>query len=179
MRLAFEYGNGHMNAELPDDTDVFIPGETIPDPPCILPDRLVERTRESLRDPVGMEPLSKLAFPGAKAVIIFPDRVKGDEHATVHRKVCIPLMLEELYTAGVRKEDVLLCSNGLHAKNTNAQIRAILGDALYAQFSPYGQILNHDELRSSRGGAHESDLYRRCDAAGDCVWHGPEDARHD
>lgn len=35
MNLSFEYGHGMMNAELPDTTDVFIPGETVPDPPCL------------------------------------------------------------------------------------------------------------------------------------------------
>ena len=35
MRLDFEYGQGMMSAELPDTTDVFIPGVTVPDPPCI------------------------------------------------------------------------------------------------------------------------------------------------
>ena len=33
MKLAFEYGLGMMTAELPDTTDVFIPGETVLDPP--------------------------------------------------------------------------------------------------------------------------------------------------
>ena len=32
MNLQFEYGHGLMNAELPDNTDVFIPGVTVPDP---------------------------------------------------------------------------------------------------------------------------------------------------
>ena len=35
MKLDFEYGNGVMTAELPDETDVFIPGQTVPDPPFI------------------------------------------------------------------------------------------------------------------------------------------------
>ena len=35
MKLDFEYGNGLMSAELPDNTDVFIPGVTVKDPPCI------------------------------------------------------------------------------------------------------------------------------------------------
>ena len=34
MKLDFEYGNCLMSAELPDNTKVFIPGETVPDPPC-------------------------------------------------------------------------------------------------------------------------------------------------
>ena len=28
MKLDFEYGSGFMSAELPDNTDIFIPGET-------------------------------------------------------------------------------------------------------------------------------------------------------
>ena len=49
MKLSFEYGAGLMAAELPDNTDVFIPGETVADPPCIPEDRLVEKTLESIR----------------------------------------------------------------------------------------------------------------------------------
>ena len=29
MKIDFEYGHGLMSANLPDDTDVFIPGETV------------------------------------------------------------------------------------------------------------------------------------------------------
>lgn len=29
MKLDFEYGQGTMAAELPDNTDIFIPGETV------------------------------------------------------------------------------------------------------------------------------------------------------
>jgi hypothetical protein len=33
-----------------------------------------------------MPPLSALAHPGSKCVIVFPDRVKGGEQPTAHRK---------------------------------------------------------------------------------------------
>lgn len=145
MRLSFEYGTDMMEATLPDTADVFVPGETVADPPCIPQERIVQETLKSLRNPLGMPPLSELAFPGAKCVIIFPDRVKGGEQPTSHRKVCIPLILSELFSAGVRKEDVLLiCSNGLHSKNTEQQIRGILGDTLFDEYWPAGQIINHD-----------------------------------
>jgi len=143
MQLQFEYGNGFMTAELPDDTDVFIPGETVPDPPAIPEDQLVVATRDSLRHPIGLPPLTELAFPGAKCVIVFPDRVKGGEQPTSHRKTSIPLVVEELLAAGVKLEDIrLICSNGLHRKNTDQEIRGVLGDALVAQFA--GRITNHD-----------------------------------
>ena len=52
MKISFEYGQGLMDAELPDTTDVFVPGETIPDPPCIPEELLEEKTLESLRNPI-------------------------------------------------------------------------------------------------------------------------------
>ena len=145
MLFDFEYGNGFMKAALPDNTDVFIPGETIPDPPHIPENKLKEITLKSLHNPIGMPPLRELARKGSKCVIVFPDRVKGGEQATSHRKISIPLILEEFYAAGVEKKDILLiCSNGLHAKNTEKEIRGILGQALFDEFWYSGQIINHD-----------------------------------
>ncbi|MEG0754300.1 MAG: lactate racemase domain-containing protein, partial [Angelakisella sp.] len=147
MELQFEYGQGFVKANLPDSTDVFIPGETVPDPPCLPQDKesLIAATRESVRNPIGMEPLSKLAKKGSKVTIIFPDRVKGGEQPTAHRKISIPVILEELYAAGVEKKDILLiCSNGLHRKNTEKEILGVLGEELYNEFAPSHQIINHD-----------------------------------
>lgn len=145
MKLQFEYGHGFINAELPDSTDVFIPGETVADPPYIPEDQLEAKTLESLRNPIGMEPLTKLAKKGSKVTIIFPDRVKGGEQATAHRKISIKLILQELYSAGVEKKDILLiCSNGLHRKNTKEEIYNILGKELFHEFWFTHQIINHD-----------------------------------
>lgn len=145
MNLNFEYGHGFMKAELPDNTDIFIPGETIADPPHIPEELLVEKTLYSIRHPIGMEPISKQVKAGSKVTIIFPDRVKGGEQPTSHRKISIKLILQELYDAGVKKEDILLiCSNGLHRKNTEKEIRGVLGDELFFEFIHSGQIINHD-----------------------------------
>ena len=145
MRLEFEYGKGMMSASLPDDTDVFIPGVTVPDPECIPEDRIKEETLRSIRNPIGMPRIDQLACKGSHVVIVFPDRVKGGEQATSHRKTAIPLILGELYAAGVEKKDILLiCSNGLHRKNTVEELRGVLGDAIFSEFYPTGQIINHD-----------------------------------
>ena len=145
MNLNFEYGHGFMKAELPDNTDIFIPGETVADPPHIPEELLVEKTLYSIRHPIGMEPISKQVKAGSKVTIIFPDRVKGGEQPTSHRKISIKLILKELYDAGVKKEDILLiCSNGLHRKNTEKEIRGVLGDELFFEFIHSGQIINHD-----------------------------------
>ena len=103
MKLEFEYGNGLMSAELPDSTKVFIPGETVPDPPCLPQDwdNLYAATLESIRHPLGMKPLRELAGPGKSVVFVIPDIVKGGTQPTAHRRVSIRACLDELYEAGV------------------------------------------------------------------------------
>ena len=78
MKLDFEYGNGLMSAELPDSTKVFIPGETVPDPPCLPQDwdSLYAATLESIRHPLGMKPLRELAGPGKSVEMCIRDRKK-------------------------------------------------------------------------------------------------------
>ena len=76
-------------------------------------------TRKALAAPLGTPPLRDLAGPGKKVVIGFPDRVKGGAHPASHRRVAIPLIVEELLAGGTRLEDItLLCAMGLHRKNT-------------------------------------------------------------
>jgi hypothetical protein len=92
-----------------------------------------------------MPPIAQLVGPGSKVTISFPDRVKGGFQASSHRKTCIPLLIDECVKAGVAKRDILLiCSNGLHRKNTDEEIRQMIGDALYHEFMPSHQIVNHD-----------------------------------
>ena len=73
----FEYGEGTLGADLPDSTDVFIPGQTVPDPPYIPEDQLEAAYRESLDHPIGMAPVKELVHKGSKVVFVIPDRVKG------------------------------------------------------------------------------------------------------
>ena len=145
MKLDFEYGNGLMSAELPDNTEIFIPGTTVKDPPCIPEEKLVEATRESVRNPMGMDPLSKLAHKGSTVVFVIPDIVKGGCQPTSHRKIAIQVILEELYAAGVEKKDILLLfSNGLHPRTTVPEMKKILGEKLFNEFYWTHQITSHD-----------------------------------
>ena len=143
MKLSFEYGQGLMDAILPDSTDVFIPGETVQDPP-VLSD-IEAATREAIANPMGMKRLSEQLNADSKVAIIFPDRVKGGFQADSHRKISIPILIEECTKAGVSDRNItLICSNGLHRKNTKEEIRSILGDAIFNRFWDLGQIVNHD-----------------------------------
>lgn len=142
-KIAFEYGQGLMEANLPDQTDVFIPGETIPDPPFLT--NVEEVTRQAIQNPVGLPPIPELVKKGSKVAIIFPDKVKGGTQPTAHRQVSIPIVIEECLKAGVEKKDIkLICSNGLHRKNTPEEIKGLLGEKLYNEYWYSHQIVNHD-----------------------------------
>ncbi len=142
-KIAFEYGHGLMEAKLPEETDVFIPGETVADPPFLTD--IEEATRQSVLNPIGMPPIAAQAGKGSKVVIIFPDKVKGGFQPTSHRRTSIPIVIEECLKAGVDKADIrLICSNGLHRKNTPDEIHSLLGDAVYNEFWYSNQIVNHD-----------------------------------
>lgn len=143
MKLAFEYGTGLLDAELPDSTDVFIPGETVPDPPFLT--NVHEETSLSIHNPIGMPSIQDSVRPGMKVAIVFPDRVKGGFQETSHRKVALPILIEELMRAGVKQSDLrLVCSNGLHRKNSPDEIRALVGEQIFNQYWWNGQISNHD-----------------------------------
>ena len=115
----FEYGAGTMGAELPDWTDVFIPGVTVPDPPCIPEEKLEAAYRESLDHPIGMPAVKELVHKGSRVVFVIPDRVKGGEQKTSHRKLACRYILQDLYEAGVEKKDIrFIISNGLHPRST-------------------------------------------------------------
>lgn len=146
ISVPFEYGQGFMNASLPKDrTDVFIPGETVADPDFIPFDKIIDETRKSILNPIGLPPISEQVKEGSKVTIVFPDRVKGGEHATAHRKIAIPIIIEECLKAGVKEQDILLvCSNGLHRKNTKQEIKNILGETVFNRYWWNGQIINHD-----------------------------------
>ena len=66
MRVEFEYGQGTMVADLPDNTDIFIPGETVKDPDFIPEEQLEAAYLESLAHPIGMPTLTELAHPGSR-----------------------------------------------------------------------------------------------------------------
>ncbi len=147
MHLEFEYGTGKLGAELPDDTDVFITGKTVADPSCLPQDwdSLYEATLDSIRHPIGMEPLAELAGPGKSVVIVIPDIIKGGTQPTAHRKVAVRACLDELFANGVRHGDVLLLfSNGLHPRTTTEEALEILGPDLFNEFYCTNQITSHD-----------------------------------
>jgi hypothetical protein len=130
-----------MPVELPDNAVVVRYGQTYTDPPEVDP---YEATKKALSNPLGFPPLRELGGPDKRVVIGFPDRVKGGAHANCHRRVAIPLIVEELLKGGTKLENIaLLCCMGLHRKNTLEEWYWYLGKEVVDQFWP-DRLVNHD-----------------------------------
>lgn len=138
---AIEYGDGKMEVEVPDSATILTWDDLRQDPPAVDP---YQATRQALDNPLGMPPLKELVNSKSRVVIAFPDRVKGGVQKTAHRRVCIPMMVEDLLAAGVKRQNiVLLCSMGLHRKNTREELDWYLGPEIVSEFWP-DRLLMHD-----------------------------------
>ncbi len=130
-----------MKIEVPDDATILTPEDLKQDPPSVDP---FEATRKALENPLGMPPLKDLVKPNDDIIICFPDRVKGGTHELSHRRVSIPIIIEELKKAGVNLKNIklLLCS-GLHRNNTKAELEWYLGKEIVNAFWP-DRLIWHD-----------------------------------
>ena len=141
QEILLDYGDQHMGVELPDTAEVVRYGQTYTDPPAVDP---IAATREALDQPLGFPPLWELSGPDKKIAIAFPDRVKGGVHPTCHRRVAIPMVIEDLLKGGAKLENItLLCAIGLHRKNTLEEWYWYLGKEIVDQFWP-DRIVNYD-----------------------------------
>lgn len=130
-----------MEVELPDHATVVRYKETYDDPPAVDP---AEATRKALDNPIDLPPLREMAGPDKKVVIGFPDRVKGGVHPTSHRRVALPMIIDDLVRGGTPLENItLLCAMGLHRQNTVEEWYWYLGKELVDRFYP-DRLVNHD-----------------------------------
>lgn len=130
MQIKLAYGRHGLEVNLPDSTDViepeFVPG--LPDESAAL--------REALRQPIESPPLADLVKPGDTAVIVHTDITR----ATPNDRI-IPVILEELESAGIRREDITLLNGlGTHRFQTEAELREMLGDQVVDHY----RCLQHD-----------------------------------
>ncbi|MEI6874485.1 MAG: lactate racemase domain-containing protein, partial [Spirochaetota bacterium] len=136
-----DYGDSKLRVELPDTAHILRLSELDTDPEAVDPAVAV---RKALSSPLGLPPLRELAGPGKKVVISFPDRVKGGASPQSHRKISIPIIVEELRKGGVAMQDItLMCAPGLHRMNTIEEWRGYLGKDIVGEFWP-DRLCNHD-----------------------------------
>ncbi len=130
MRIELAYGETGLVVDLPDGQTTVIEPRYAPgaaDPAEVL--------RTALREPVAGPPLREIVRPGQKVAISVCDGTRAQP-----RDLMVPAVLEQL-TGIVDLDDVvILVATGTHRGNTEAEIRAMLGDDVVDQV----HVLNHD-----------------------------------
>ena len=135
MQLNLAYGRDGLLIDLPDrigqnDVDIitprFVPG--LPDEPAAI--------RQALRSPIASPPLAELVQPGDTVVIVHTDITR----ATPNDRL-MPVLLGELEELGIAREDITLLNGlGTHRPQTDAELRALLGDQVVDNY----RCLQHD-----------------------------------
>ena len=121
MILEFGYGNGTQSVTLPEENLLACLTANPMTHPCSGVDAVVY----ALNNPIGSDRLSNLVHPGQTVAIITSDISRPMPTWQV-----LPSVLEELYTAGIRKEDItLVFALGSHRHHTKEEMRHLAGDA--------------------------------------------------
>lgn len=133
QQVTLAYGRNGLTVELPDDAAVItpVPHAAAPDVPAEL--------RRALREPVSGPPLRERVRRGQTVAISACDVTRAQP-----RHLMIPAVLEELDGIVDLDDVVVLVATGTHRANTEAELRAMFGDAVVDSV----RIVNHDSRAS-------------------------------
>ena len=115
-----------------DGLDVQVPADAVVIEPKYVPGLPDERAAlvEALRKPIAGAPLREIAKPGDRVVIVHTDITR----ATPNDRI-LPPLLEELESAGVKREDItLLNALGTHRPQTEDELKTMLGPDVVANY---------------------------------------------
>ena len=134
-RVRLAYGDAGLSVDLPAERTTVVE-------PVYAPGAADQRDvlRAALRKPVAGPPLRDLARPGQKVAISMCDGTRAQP-----RHLMIPAVLEELDGIVDLDDVVILVATGTHRGNTEAEIRAMLGDEVVGAV----HVLNHDAREPS------------------------------
>ncbi len=117
-RVILAYGRHGLPLDIPPHADV-ITSHQAPG----LPD---ERAAilNALRNPINSAPLRDKVKPGQTVTIVHTDITRATPNALL-----LPIILQELKSAGIRRADITLINAlGTHRPQTDPELRAMLGD---------------------------------------------------
>lgn len=115
----------------------FVPG---------IPDE-AEALQTALRAPIASPPLGELVHPGDRVMIVHTDITR----ATPNDRI-LPVILQELESLGVARKDISLLNGlGTHRPQTEAELRAMLGDWIVENYCCLQHDCNDDQNLVSLG----------------------------
>ncbi len=103
----------------------------------------IEEIERAISNPFGSPPLEKLIKPNMKVAIGHDDPTKPP----MPWQIILKFLIKKLINLGIKKKDIFLISaNGNHKQFSNRELKRFLGDEIFDDFYPSGQVLNHDCL---------------------------------
>jgi lactate racemase len=135
MRVSLAYGDTGLDIQVPDHAEVVYPrvAPAVPDSAAAL--------TAALRSPVSGPPLAERVRPGQTVAISVCDGTRAQPSSLM-----LPAVLAELDGVVNPDDIVVLVATGTHRANTEAELRAMLGDVVVDSV----RVVNHDARDSSR-----------------------------
>ncbi len=126
MTVKMRYGREGLDIKLPDAPNVQIL-HLNPAPQLTEPGKQLQ---QGLREPIGTPPLAELATGRRDACIVISDVTRP-----VPNELLVHPLLAVLESAGLRRDDILiLVATGLHRVATEAEVVAMLGREIAANY---------------------------------------------
>ena len=123
MQLEFGYGNGVQTVELPQENLLGV----LHAAPIEHERRGTDAVSWALAHPIGSAPLHQLARPGQRITIVTSDITRPLPSYQI-----LPGVLDELYRAGVRPEDItVVLALGSHRRHTPEEVIRLVGRECY------------------------------------------------
>jgi len=136
MQIEMDYGRKGLTIEVPDNSDIFLVRET----PALQDE--TASIQNALRYPINHSPLGDLVREGTKVVIVHTDITRATPNARL-----LPIILNELESNGVRREDItLLNALGTHRPQSNEELKSMLGVDIVNNY----RCLQHDAYDESQ-----------------------------
>lgn len=125
MKLEFGYGTSIQTVDVPDNNLIDVLHAN-PVPSVSSEEAEVKR---ALDNPIASKRLSRLVKPGMKVTIVSSDISRPMPTSKV-----VPVILDELYEAGIKKEDIsLVFGLGSHRHHTEEERRKLAGERAYSE----------------------------------------------
>ena len=127
MNLEIGIGQGTQIVEIPDENLLKV----LQANPLTHELTGEDEVKRALSAPIGTPRLKEIVKPGEKIAI-----VTSDISRPMPTHVVMPALLDELYEAGCKKEDItLVFALGSHRKQTDEERRKLAGDRAYEEIS--------------------------------------------
>ena len=127
MKLAFGFGNGVQEVTVPDENLMGILRAN----EVTAPESEEQEVICALNNPIGSKPLEQIIVPGKKVAIITSDITRPMPTYKV-----MPALLDSLYAAGAKAEDItLVFALGSHRNHTPEEMEKLAGSRAWREIT--------------------------------------------